>query len=167
MSITLHCEYCGKKVEAPDKLAGKWGKCPSCHNKLYIPDLISGEELKLAPVDKKDEERKKQLMNETFQLSQDILLEREASTNANAPSEPVSQTSDKELTKNVIVYLRQIANGELNEAEKKLQFIARSGPRAISILDKIALSEIPEPELVDIPQQVLAGLIRDLRNRIT
>jgi hypothetical protein len=36
----------------------------------------------------------------------------------------------------------------------------------VKIIDRIALSEIPEPELADIPQQMLSGSIRALRNRI-
>jgi len=39
--------------------------------------------------------------------------------------------------------------------------------RAVNILDQIALSEIPEPELAYIPRQILASLIRDLRSRIS
>jgi DNA-directed RNA polymerase subunit RPC12/RpoP len=37
MAITFHCGHCGKKIEAPDSAGGKWGKCPSCHNKVYVP----------------------------------------------------------------------------------------------------------------------------------
>jgi hypothetical protein len=59
-----------------------------------------------------------------------------------------------------------MADGELDEGEKLVNLIAPHGPRAVEILDRIALSEIPEPELADIPQQVLAGLIRTLRNKI-
>ena len=36
----------------------------------------------------------------------------------------------------------------------------------MTIIDRIALSEIPEQELADIPPQVLAGTIRTLREKI-
>ena len=62
MSITFHCEYCGKKIQASDDSGGKWGKCPSCHKKLYVPSPDSGEELKLAPIDESDIEKQKQLI---------------------------------------------------------------------------------------------------------
>ena len=77
MAIVFHCDHCGKKVEAQDSAGGKWGKCPACHNKIYVPAPHAGEELKLAPVDESEEEREKRLMAETHQLTQDILLERE------------------------------------------------------------------------------------------
>ena len=42
MTISFHCAHCGKKMEAPDDAGGKWGKCPRCHNKLYVPSADTG-----------------------------------------------------------------------------------------------------------------------------
>ena len=64
MAITFHCDYCGKKIEAADSAGGKWGKCPACHNKLYVPALEPDDALKLAPVDETDLEREKRLLAE-------------------------------------------------------------------------------------------------------
>ena len=168
MAIIFHCGYCDKKIEAPDSDGGKWGKCPACHNKLYVPDLNANAELKLAPIDENDRERQKQLMAETYKLSHDILLEREVSNGqAEATATSASEISDKELTKNIILYLRQMAEGQLNQAQETISLIAPYGRQAVKILDRIALSEMPEPELANIPQQVLSGLIRNLRSRIS
>ena len=168
MTITFHCSQCNKKIEAQDSAAGKWAKCPVCHNKIYIPNLnADDEELKLAPIDESDEQRKKQLMDETFQLTQDILKEREIPEAGAGMGQQMPKINDKELTKNIIVYLRQMADGELDEAQKIANSIAPYGLQAIKILDKIAISDMPEPELADIPPQVLSGLIRNLRTRIS
>lgn len=163
MAITFHCEYCGKKIEAADTAGGKWGKCPACHNKIYVPSPDSDEELKLAPIDTDFIEREKQLMAETHRLTQDILREREIPDGPRDPSGVAYEMSDKELTKNVILYLRQMAQGDLDEAESTGALIAPCGKRVTQVLDRIALSEIPEPELADIPQQLLSGAIRALR----
>ena len=57
MSIKFHCEHCGKRIDAPDTAGGKWGKCPSCHNKVYVPQPEDGDEpLTLAPVDETEEQ---------------------------------------------------------------------------------------------------------------
>ena len=166
MSITFHCEYCGKKIKAPDGAGGKWSNCPSCNNKLYIPDLsLGGEELKLAPIDESDEAQRKKLMAETYKLQQDILQEREE--DKKDTSSVLSKISDKQLTIFIINYLRQTADGQLGPAEEALKTISCCGDRAVRILDRIALSEIPEPELADIEPQVLSGLIRTLRNKIS
>ena len=166
MAIVFHCEHCGKKIEAPDTAGGKWGKCPSCHNKLYVPALDDGEELKLAPLDESDREREKQLMAETYRLTQDILKEREIPEGPAEPAGAIYEMSDSELKKNVIIYLRQMAHSELDEADRTAALIAPFGPKALEIVDRIALSEIPEQELADIPQQILAGSIRALRNTL-
>lgn len=167
MSIVFHCEHCGKKIKASNSAGGKWEKCPSCHNKLYIPDLESGEKLTLAPIDGEDEEKQKKLMNETYHLTQEILLEREVPEGPPGTGRPALEISEKELTKNIILYLRQMANGELDEATRTADSIVPYGRKAVQILDKIAVSEMPEPELADVPPQVLSGLIRNLRTRIS
>jgi hypothetical protein len=167
MAITFHCCHCNKRVEAQDSAAGKWAKCPACHNKIYVPNLKVDDQLKLAPIDESEEERKKRLMEETHKLTQDILQERNIPEAAYGLGGSTTEVSVKELTKNIIVYLRQMADGELDEAQRTADSIAPYGHQAAEILDKIALSEMPEPELADIPPQVLSGLIRNLRTRIS
>jgi hypothetical protein len=169
MAITFHCEHCGKKIEAPDSAGGKRGKCPACHNKVYIPSPDSGEKLKLAPMDKTNLAEQKRLMAETRRIEQEILSEKDVPED---PAEaeiaaPVYDVSDNELTKNIIFYLRLMADGDLDQAERTANSIIPFGNRALKILDGIALSEMPEPELADIPPQVLSGLIRTLRTKIS
>jgi phage FluMu protein Com len=166
MAITFHCEHCGKKIEAADTAGGKWGKCPACHNKLYVPSPDADEELKLAPLDESDLEREKRLMAETHRLTQDILQERDIPEGPPEPAAAMYEMSEKELIRNIILYLRQMAYDELDEAERTAALIAPFRAPAVKIIDRIALSEIPEPELADIPQQMLSGSIRALRNRI-
>jgi len=167
MAIAFHCEHCGKKIEAPDNAGGKWGKCPACHKKVYIPGLDEEEELKLAPVDEGDLARQRRLMAETRMLEQEILSEKEVPDDSNEISAPAAEVNDKELTKNIILYLRQMADGNLDQADRIANSIVPGRHKALKILDVIALSEIPEPELADIPQQVLSGFIRSLRARIS
>jgi phage FluMu protein Com len=169
MSITFHCEHCGKKIEAPDNAGGKWGKCPGCKNKIYVPSQEVEEELRLAPLDNNDDRRQKELLAEEVRLRQDILNEtdipEEGATAKKEPAKPGS-LSDAELTTIIIAYLRQMADGELEEAERTAKTIIPQGGKAVRILERIALSEIPEPELADIPQQVFSGLVKNLRSRL-
>lgn len=167
MAITFHCEHCGKRIEAQDSAGGKWGRCPACHEKVYVPGSEPDDELKLAPIDETEEERKKRLIAETRKLTQDILGERETLDGSSAGPVPEFQADKKQLTKNIIAYLRNMAGGELDKAEVYAKLIIPFGNKAVKVLDEIAVSEIPEPELADIPQQVLAGLIRKLRAQIS
>ena len=78
MSIEFHCEHCGKSVRAPDETGGKHGKCPSCHQSVYIPmpsDQV--EPLDISPVDQTEERERARLRKEALQLQRDLLEERE------------------------------------------------------------------------------------------
>jgi hypothetical protein len=171
MSITFHCEHCGKKIEAPETAGGKWGKCPGCHNKVYVPGVQADDELRLAPLDNEDERKQRELFAETVRLRQDILSEtnvpeeRTATKKESNVAKP-ELLSDAELETSIISYLRQMADGELEEAERTAGTIISGGSKAVRILERITLSEMPEPELADIPRNVLSGLIKNLRSRL-
>ena len=166
MAIVFHCEYCGKEIKAADTAGGKWGKCPGCHNRVYVPSLEAEEELKLAPIDSREEEREKQLMEETYRLTQDILKEREVPDGEPRPAGAVYQMSDEELMANIIKYFQQMSYGDLDEAERTAALIAPFKAKANEIIDQIALNDTPEPELAQINPQVLSGLIRTLRSKM-
>ena len=172
MGISFHCEHCGKKIEASDAAGGKWGKCPACHNKVYVPaNTPPDDELRLAPIDTEEERRRKKMAAEVDRLREKILNEKDVPEEGVVPKDQSAapepgDLSDAELTTFIIGYLRQMADGELDLAEQTAKTILSNGQNAIRPLEKIALSEIPEPEIADIPQQVLSGLIKNLRNRI-
>ncbi len=166
MAIKFNCDYCGKKIEVPDDAGGKWGKCPGCHNRLYVPKLDSDEELKLAPIDEDDKERQKQLLTETYRLTQELLSAKEIPPEPAEAAAPPAEADNQQLTATIISYLRQMADGELDEAERIAGLIAQHRKRAVKILDKIAGGETVQPELADIPHQVLSGLIKTLRAKI-
>ncbi len=165
MAISFSCESCKKKIKAPDNTGGKWGKCPFCNHKCYIPlpTAEGQEELKLAPIDESEETQYGHMMRETHDITMNILHQKEAPEKAEGPS---PRTSEKELTKNIIKYLRQMADGQLDAAQATAEKIVRYRDQAIEILDAIAVSEIPEPELQDVPQQVIAGFIKNIRQRM-
>jgi hypothetical protein len=167
MAIKLHCNACGKKIEAPDSAGGKWGKCPACHTKIYVPlPQTDDDELKLAPLDETEEQKQKQLMQETFQLTQHI-LEEKGPSEAPGTVGPVPEVNEETLTNDIIRYLRQMANGDLNTAQHTAESIVPHRRKASTILEQLAKSYPPDPELEDIPPQVLSGLIRNLRTRIS
>lgn len=167
MAIKLHCDSCGKKIEAPDSAAGKWGKCPACHNKVYVPlpETDDGE-LKLTPVDETEEQKRHQLMLETYRLTQDILEEKGAS-DAPGTVGPVPDVSEEDLTNHIVDYLRQMANGELDDAQHTAESIVPHRRKAMTILEEFGKTYPPDPALEDVPQQVLLGLIRKLRTRLS
>jgi hypothetical protein len=169
MTIRFQCSLCGKKIEAPDSSGGKWGKCPGCHNKVYVPQPVTEEdELKLAPLDETEEQRQRQLMLETFQITRDILQEKAAPDGPAGPTPgSPSDINDEKLTDLILRYLRQMANGDLDDAQRTADLILPHRRKATLILDRLVTSKEPDPELEDIPKQVLLGYIRNLRTRLS
>lgn len=167
MAIKVQCTACGKKIDAPDSAGGKWGKCPACHAKIYVPlPQADDDELKLSPIDETEEQKRKQLMLETYRLTTDILQEESVPEAPTGPG-PVPDVNEKTLTGHVIRYLRQMANGDLDTAQRTADLIVPHRRKVTAILDGLAKSHPPDPELEDIPPQVLSGLIRNLRTRIS
>lgn len=165
MGITFHCVHCNNKITAKDESASKWGICPVCHNKIYIPDLnVEIDDLKLAPVDEEDENKQKQLMAETYQLTQDILQEREKPVSKGASYSSI--IDDKKLLSRIVQYLKKMKDGRLADAEAIEGQLTPYGQQTIQLLDKIISGEILEPELGDIPQGVLLTLIKSLKSKI-
>jgi hypothetical protein len=166
MSIKFHCEHCGKKIDAPDTAGGKRGKCPACHNRVYVPELEAEEELRLAPIDETEEERQKRLRAEALQFTQNI-FEDTVAPEAPPAGKTGASIDEDELTDSVVRYLRQMADGDLDGAQRTAQTIAAHRREVMGILDQMAANEPPNAELQDIPAQVLSGLIRNLRTRIS
>jgi hypothetical protein len=166
MSIIFHCESCKKKIKAPDESGGKWGSCPHCNHKCYIPSppAENGEELSLVPMEEGYEEKYKQMMRETYGLTQNILGQ------TNVPEDdtpdPTAPVTEKELIKDLIAYLRLTADGELAQAEQLVKKIKRTSKDSKRLLAKMLKAERPEPELQNIPPKLLSGLIKNLGKQL-
>jgi len=165
MPIRFYCENCKKKIKAPDDSGGKYGSCPYCNHRCYIPrpKLEDEDELRLSPVDEKAETQYEQLMAETHNITLNILQEKQKAEAAG----PVGPMDERELTKHIIVYLRQMADGQLSTTQQTVAKILPHREDAVKILDRIAASDPPEPELADIAPPVLNRLVKNLRTRIS
>ena len=165
MSITFHCESCKKKIKAPEESGGKYGSCPHCKHKCYVPLPPSedDEELKLIPLDEGYEDEYKRMMRETYGLTQNILEERDSGKEPVGIAMPVVE---KDVVKDVVYYLRLMADGELTQAENLMKKLTRSPKTAKDILARMRKTDKPEPELLDIAPKVLQALIKDLSKRL-
>ena len=164
MSISFTCESCEKKVKAPDNAGGKWGACPHCNHRCYIP-LPRGddeEELTLAPIDPSEESQYHEMMKETYDLTKDMLKQNKVPVDNGEPN----PYSEKELLKNIIIYLRHMAAGNLDQAEGLVGKITPFKEQASDILRRMAKTERPEPELQDVPAKLLQGFMKTLLSKM-
>jgi len=170
MPISFHCQSCKKKIKAPDNAGGKWGNCPFCKHRCYIPSARSADEpeLKLAPLDPSEETQINSLIKETKTLTQSLLA-MEMPVEDDADSHGDDRTAEeKEIIKKCIIYLRQMADGQLGPAESTIAKLKKHHKKpALRILASMARAEKPEPELADLPGGILQGLIRDASTKLS
>jgi hypothetical protein len=159
MPISFHCESCKKKIKAPDGAGGKYGKCPFCDHRNYIPLPKSPDEddITLAPIDESAETKYAELMKETSLLTQEILHEKDAGLD-----DEDTAPNEKDLLKNLIVYLVQMASGNLDAAAGTYKNIQPFSENAVTLTQQLAKASTPEPELAHIPAKVLQGLAKNL-----
>jgi hypothetical protein len=169
MSINLHCESCKKKIKAPDATGGKWGQCPYCKHRCYIPLPKSDDEpeLVLQPLDESEKTQMDKLMRETKDLTKQILSQSDLPEEASSPTGSVRTANEKEIIKICILYLRQMADGELGAAEHTFPKLKKNKKPVLRVLASMARAEQPEPELADLPPTVLQGLIRDVSTKLS
>jgi hypothetical protein len=174
MAIEFHCEHCGRMVRAPDDAAGKRGRCPSCHQTVYIPtpsDQI--EPLELEPMDEKAEREREKLLRETYELETRILSDREAppenvragqhKTPEGAMPPPAPGAADVDVKSLVIDYAVAMAEGRLSDAEEYAEQIRPHMKRAEDVMQQLTVDEIMPERLQDIPRPVLVGFFKQLR----
>ena len=167
MGIKFHCEHCGKGIEAPDNSGGKWGKCPGCHNMVYVPAITGqSEELKLAPLDESEILKEKELRKEILKLTKEMTADNDMPEEPANRQNTTSEINELNLKKTIVDYLRNMVDGELETAEKIETVIARHRAEANKALADIISGKMMVSELADIPQQVLAGLIKNLQKKI-
>jgi hypothetical protein len=169
MSINFHCESCKKKIKAPDPTGGKWGKCPYCQHRCYIPLPKSDDEPEMAlkPLDANEETQMEKLMRESKNLTHHILSQSALPKDDPATATSTHTANEKEVIKKCILYLRQMADGELKDAEHTFSKLKKDKKPALRILASMARAEQPEPELADMSGRVLQGLIRDVCTKLS
>jgi hypothetical protein len=160
MSISFECQNCHKKIKAPAAAGGKRGNCPHCKTRCFVPSEPEAdfEEFKLIPIDDEDELAHQQFKEQAYSITKDIYNQKSAEG-----SGTFNDTHRQELLKNIIQYLRFMADGELPDAEAILPRISKHGIKAKSMIAELIRQEEAEPELADIAPQVLKALMQALQ----
>jgi len=169
MAIEFHCDRCGKLVRAPENAGGRHGKCPSCHQSVYIPTPDEQiEPLDIEPLDSAEERRRQKLIAESRALEEKLLHERSlpketAGSASRASSGPLPPPVDVERL--VTQYALAMAQGKLEEAAELAALIRRNLPAAEEVMQRLTIDEMPPPALERIPRPVLVAFFKQLRER--
>lgn len=178
MAIEFHCEHCGKAIKAPIEAAGHRGKCPGCHNSVYIPTPSEDiEPLPIAPIDTREEADRARDLEETRALQRRLLGEKDlpperpgtrppAGGGMAEPREPVHAGPGKADMENLVIdYAICMADGDLAGAEQIARDIRRDLKAAENVMQRLTIDEVPHAALANIPRPVLVGFFKQLRER--
>ncbi len=169
MAIEFHCHHCGHLVRTANEHAGRRGKCPHCHNSVYIPTPSEEiEPLPLAPLNEADEREKKRLEEESRRLARALLEDKTELPPESASRAPAAQPlgdvrlpGDMEVL--VTEYVLAMAEGRLAEAEDLALEIRMDMKRAEEYIQRLSIDQIPPQRLAKIPRPVLLGFLKQLR----
>ncbi len=165
MPIEVHCNHCGKLVRAPDDAGGKHGKCPSCHQSVYIPTPETQiEPLTIAPIDTRAERDAARLRHESAALASRLMGERDGADAGAASAAPAAALSAPEVEALVVSYVSEMAKGNLSSAEALAVRIQRQRV-ADEVIARIMGDELPPAALAKLPRPVLNGFLKQLREK--
>ena len=149
-----------KRSKAPDEAGGKYGSCPYCKSRCYIPlPLKEGEEeLRLAPL---EEDNYDEMMAQTHSLTQNILNE------TAAPDDDIDDNrdgviSEKEIIKYIILYVRQMVAGQLDQADTTAARLSAHSGQTKEMIKRMMRAGASETELADIAPGLLNAMLKQL-----
>ena len=167
MSIEFHCDHCGKMIKTAAEHAGKRGKCPYCHQPVYIPTPAEEiEPLTLTPLDEREERERQRALDETRKLAERLSHEKDVPPEV--PKTPLPEPAGDlrlgiDVEGLIIEYATCMAAGKLAEAEELAADIRTDMTRAQEVMQRLMSDEIPHPRLAKIPRPVLVKFLRQLR----
>lgn len=168
MAIEFHCDHCGKMVKAPDEAGGKRGKCPGCHQSVYVPTPSDQIELiDIAPIDETEERKRAELLKESQDVQRRLRNEKEAPAPAAGatPASGAMPIPKLDMETLIVEYALAMANGNLEQAEHYAADIHSDMDAANEVMQRLTADDIPPEQLAKIPRPVLVGFFRQLQQK--
>lgn len=175
MSIEFNCPSCEKSIRAPDTAGGRYGKCPFCEVKVYIPSAPTDEgEIGLAPVDEDEERRERELIRESvryaaaFDKESDKLPPEGAGGRASAGPRREAEPAPGEVIEvgdEVEAFVVAMRDSKLQDAERVLNRLKKAGARAKDYVEGLMLDPTPPP-IGNVPKPLLHGFLKSLLSRL-
>lgn len=164
MSIDLHCPKCTKLIRAPDSAGGKHGKCPYCKESVYVPtppDQV--EEIGVAPLDEDAERHAEELRRESLDYVASIGHASENPSGADRGAQAPGQVVD--IGTEVEAYILAMRDSKLDDAERIVARLKRTGHRARDYVEALSIDEMP-PEIENVPPPLIQAFLKKLLDRL-
>lgn len=166
MTIKFRCQHCHKTVKAPDSAAGQRGKCPYCGLSSYIPAPVSEDELiPLAPEDEEFEQKRREEAEQLMEQDP-ALLEGGSGGGGEVPLEHRDNVGPEDVHHLVVNYCIDMGEGNLERARKHATRLRQFRSAASKAVDDLLKKKTLEPTLDSIPEKVLNGFLKQLKDQL-
>jgi len=161
MPIELHCTQCNKLIRAPDNAGGRYGKCPHCQNKVYVPmpaDQI--EEIALAPIDEEDERRELEARREAARTAS-LLSHATEGPGGGSAGRGSADNPAADFSSEVVKYILAMRDSKLEDAQAVVDRMRKAGKPALDYVEKLAQRDGPV-KIENVPPPLAKGFINKL-----
>ncbi len=161
MPIELHCSKCSKLIRAPDNAGGRYGKCPYCQNKVYVPappDQI--EEIPLAPVDEEEERREAQARRESARVAA-MIHQATDNPKGGISGGEAGTGAATDFSSEVQTYIVAMRDSKLEDAQNVVDRMRKAGKPALLYVEKLAQRDAPL-KIENVPPPLVKGFIKTL-----
>lgn len=176
-NIQVTCQTCNHVVKAPRAAGGKWGKCPFCHNRVYVPTPPDElEDIPLAPIDQDAEEQAEKLKQEELRIDSAIWHEPSEPDKPDKPAPPQNRpsagippqpaSSAINITDTIVAYLQALQSSNLEKAEQLAAQLSAHKNNATDRIQQLMVDPVPPAPVRDMPPGLFQGLLRKLLEQI-
>ena len=172
--IRVTCEHCNHVIKAPLKATGRRGKCPHCHNSVYIPTPES--ELDAIPLEPDDKEMRAAAhrleKNEDVALAAAIDREtKEAPEPTVAPRQkdpapPKSALNATDINELIIRYLLAMQVSELERAAALTAELKGAARQAKSKIQQMMVDSMRPEAVRSMADGLYQGFLRKLLEQL-
>ncbi len=171
--IRVTCEHCNHAIKAPLKAAGRRGKCPHCHNSVYIPTPQS--ELDEIPLELDDEDTRaaaERLKKEAMEIA--AALGRETKEvprptvipHQESPAPQKTALNATEINDLIIRYLLAMQVSELERAETLTVELKGAARQAKSKIQQMMVDAMRPEAVRSMADGLYQGFLRKLLEQL-
>ncbi len=171
--IRVTCEHCNHSIKAPREAAGRRGKCPHCHNSVYIPTPES--ELDEIPLELEDEQthsEAQRLQKEAAEVAAALRRETKdapqptAIPQQDSPAPQATALNATEIDELIIRYLLAMQVSELDRAEALTAKLKGAARQAKSKIQQMMVDSMRPEAVRSMADGLYQGFLRKLLEQL-
>jgi hypothetical protein len=165
-TIRVTCTACNKSIKAPRDAGGRWGSCPGCRARVYIPTPADEiEDIPLAPLEDDGGVREAQEINAALLRAK--AAPEGSSGQSKATSKPRPASVDARRIPDLIVtYLLALKESDLDAAQSVTLQLKTAAVPALDRVQQMMVDAMPPAKLGDMPPALYMGFLRKLQQEL-